>query len=64
MLQRLRQVRWFVVVMAAVMGAIIWGLIGSRFNPPGYMQLVFVALAVVFVAPLARKRENRDRTRA
>ena len=62
--QRLRQVRWFIVVTTAVIGAIIWRLIESRFDPPGYIQLVYVALVVVLVAPIARKRERRDRTRA
>ena len=59
--QRLRQVRWFIVVTAAVIGAIIWRLIESRFDPPGYIQLVFVALVVVLVAPIARKRETHAR---
>jgi uncharacterized membrane protein YeaQ/YmgE (transglycosylase-associated protein family) len=47
-------------VLAGVVGAFVWYLIASVFDPPGLVNLIFVAVVTLVVGrtllPLAKKR--------
>ena len=53
-----------IAVLAAVAGGIVWALIESVFEPPGFVSLIFVTVVTVIVGrtllPLAAKRRGGE----
>lgn len=61
------EMRWRIVlaiaVLAGVAGAFVWYVIASVFDPPGFVNLIFVAVVTLVVGrtllPLAAKNRGR-----
>jgi predicted lysophospholipase L1 biosynthesis ABC-type transport system permease subunit len=61
------EMRWGIVlaiaVLAGVAGAVVWYLIARVFDPPGFVNLIFVAVVTLVVGrtllPLAAKNRGR-----